>query len=282
MYSLLLKNALTRTTTAPVSFVGKLVEILVTDTLMVHGEGWVGLRSCINASASSSAMEVSSVHSPVAQIEHAAAARADYRHKIGARHNLHGCPQRVAHRQTDEGAPSWAPRWSCRTSPPLAEFMPPGMARRWKRPPPRPTRTSPKPEAGSRKPNSEGTPLAVNASETDYAARRIALGLPNGAPDLEPQKTLALEPGLDELHGITWDKARYMGQELTARTKYRGPVKRQLVPIEFSAAGEAPGTPVMAEGQEVGDIRSCGEAGPRHPAAECAGEVTYCWRRGAV
>jgi len=146
----------------------------------------------------------------------------------------------------------------------------------------KPEAGSRKPEAGSRKPNSEGTPLAVNASETDYAARRIALGLPNGAPDLEPQKTLALEPGLDELHGITWDKARYMGQELTARTKYRGPVKRQLVPIEFSAAGEAPGTPVMAEGQEVGDIRSCGEAGPRHPAAECAGEVTYCWRRGAV
>jgi len=142
-----------------------------------------------------------------------------------------------------------------------------------------PRRAGPAPRR-NRMPDSEGTPLAVNASEADYAARRIALGLPDCAPDLEPQKTPALEAGFDELHGITWDKARYMGQELTARTKYRGPVKRRLVPVEFSATGEAPGTPVMAEGQEVGNIRSCGKAGAHHAATGCAGAVTYCWRRG--
>ncbi len=39
-------------------------------------------------------------------------------------------------------------------------------------------------------------------------------------------KTLLLEAGFDELQGITWDKGCYMGQELTVRTKHRGPVKR--------------------------------------------------------
>lgn len=103
------------------------------------------------------------------------------------------------------------------------------------------------------------TPLPANASEADYAAHRIALGLPDGAPDLEPEKTLLLEAGFDELHGIAWDKGCYMGQELTARTKYRGLVKRRLLPMRFDGPALSPGTPVLAEGQEVGDIRSAAE-----------------------
>ena len=100
------------------------------------------------------------------------------------------------------------------------------------------------------------TPLPANASEGDYAAHRIALGLPDGAPDLESEKTLLLEAGFDELGGIAWDKGCYMGQELTARTKYRGLVKRRLVPVAFTDPTPAPGTPVMADGHDVGDIRS--------------------------
>jgi tRNA-modifying protein YgfZ len=99
-------------------------------------------------------------------------------------------------------------------------------------------------------------PLPSNATETDYAAHRIALGLPDGTPDLEPDKTLLLEAGFDELHGIAWDKGCYMGQELTARTKYRGLVKRRLLPVEHEGPAPAPGTPVLVDGQEVGDIRS--------------------------
>jgi len=46
-----------------------------------------------------------------------------------------------------------------------------------------------------------------------------------------------------------------MGQEITARTKYRGLVKRRLVPVALSAPAPT-GTKVLAEGQEVGEIRS--------------------------
>jgi folate-binding Fe-S cluster repair protein YgfZ len=46
-----------------------------------------------------------------------------------------------------------------------------------------------------------------------------------------------------------------MGQELTARTKYRGLVKRRLVPVALSATAE-PGTPVLSAGVEVGSLRS--------------------------
>ncbi|MDD2796155.1 folate-binding protein YgfZ [Acidocella sp.] len=96
------------------------------------------------------------------------------------------------------------------------------------------------------------TPLAPNATAADYAAHRIALGLPDGPPDLEAEKTLLLEAGFDELHGIAWNKGCYMGQELTARTKYRGLVKRRLIPVHCGAQPPPPGTPVMADGAEVG------------------------------
>jgi folate-binding Fe-S cluster repair protein YgfZ len=65
-----------------------------------------------------------------------------------------------------------------------------------------------------------------------------------------------MEAGFDELGGIAWDKGCYMGQELTARTKYRGLVKRRLVPVTLESAPPPPGTPVLAEGVEVGSLRS--------------------------
>ncbi len=123
-------------------------------------------------------------------------------------------------------------------------------------PPPVPV-TAPDPrlrEAGFRLISAE--PLATTASAAAYDTHRLCLGLPDGPPDLEPEKTLLLEAGFDELNGVSWDKGCYMGQELTARTKYRGLVKRRLVPVMLDAAPPPPGTPVLAEGVEVGTIRS--------------------------
>jgi len=93
------------------------------------------------------------------------------------------------------------------------------------------------------------------ASADDYTAHRIALGLPDGPPDLEPEKTLLLEANFDALNGVDFGKGCYMGQEITARSKYRGLVKRRLVPVAADTP-LTPGTPLLAEGQEVGDIRS--------------------------
>jgi folate-binding protein YgfZ len=98
--------------------------------------------------------------------------------------------------------------------------------------------------------------LPVNASAEDWDAHRLALGLPDGSADLEAEKTVLLEAGFDELGGVSWTKGCYMGQELTARTKYRGLVKRRLVPVRIEGVAPAPGTPVFAEGAEVGAMRS--------------------------
>ena len=98
--------------------------------------------------------------------------------------------------------------------------------------------------------------VSCNATAQDYAAHRIALGLPDGAPDLEADKTLLLEAGFDELGGVDWEKGCYMGQELTARTKYRGLIKRRLLPVKLGRPDIPAGTPIFADGQEAGILRS--------------------------
>lgn len=89
-----------------------------------------------------------------------------------------------------------------------------------------------------------------------WDSHRLALGLPDGSRDLEADKTLLLEAWFDALGGVSWTKGCYMGQELTARTKYRGLVKRKLVPVRVEGPLPEPGTPVLAGEAEVGTIRS--------------------------
>jgi folate-binding protein YgfZ len=99
------------------------------------------------------------------------------------------------------------------------------------------------------------TALPATASAEDWQAHRLSLGLPAPA-DLEAEKSVLLEAGFDELHGVSWSKGCYMGQELTARTKYRGLVKRRLVPVAVDGPLPAPGTPVLRDGVDIGSMRS--------------------------
>ncbi len=100
------------------------------------------------------------------------------------------------------------------------------------------------------------TPLPVNADAAEWDHHRLNLGLPDGSRDLEAEKSVLLEAGFDELHGVSWSKGCYMGQELTARTKYRGLLKRRLVPVTVQGPLPDAGTPVTRDGAEVGTMRS--------------------------
>lgn len=96
-------------------------------------------------------------------------------------------------------------------------------------------------------------------SETTFEAYdrlRLELGIADGSRDLMLEKSILLEAGFDELNGVDWDKGCYIGQELTARTKYRGLIKRRLMPVTISGPPPAPGTAIQADGQEVGEMRS--------------------------
>eukprot|EP00752_Nemacystus_decipiens_P001159 g1159.t1 len=92
---------------------------------------------------------------------------------------------------------------------------------------------------------------------TAWEVQRIRSGLPDGSRDLPVDKAILLENGFDELGGVDWDKGCYMGQELTARTKYRGLVKKRLMPVRLEGdAALAAGAPVTLDGKEVGALHS--------------------------
>src|SRR5438067_12905560 len=71
------------------------------------------------------------------------------------------------------------------------------------------------------------------------------------------EKSILLETGFDELNGVDWQKGCYIGQELTARTKYRGLIKKRLFPVRIDGpAPPAPGTIINLDGKEAGEMRS--------------------------
>ncbi|CAO3413798.1 CAF17-like 4Fe-4S cluster assembly/insertion protein YgfZ [Azospirillum endophyticum] len=96
------------------------------------------------------------------------------------------------------------------------------------------------------------TPLDIAA----YDRLRLSLGVPDGTRDLIPEKSIPLESRMDALNAISWDKGCYMGQELTARTKYRALIKKKLFPVSVDGTVPEAGTPVMLDGKEAGEIRS--------------------------
>lgn len=91
----------------------------------------------------------------------------------------------------------------------------------------------------------------------DWEEHRLRLGLPDGSRDLPIEKAFLMESGFEELHGIDFKKGCYIGQELTARMKYRALVKKRLLPVTIDGPLPAPGTPLTtADGKDAGEMRS--------------------------
>jgi tRNA-modifying protein YgfZ len=97
---------------------------------------------------------------------------------------------------------------------------------------------------------------AAEADFAEYDRLRLSLGIPDGSRDLVLDKSILLESGFDELHGVDWDKGCYIGQELTARTKYRGLIKKRLFPVRIDGPAPEPGAIVTLDGHEAGEMRS--------------------------
>lgn len=96
----------------------------------------------------------------------------------------------------------------------------------------------------------------VAAPFADYDTLRLELGVADGSRDLVPERSIALENDMDTLGALSWDKGCYMGQELNARTKYRGLTKKRLVTVTLNGPAPAAGTPVTRGGRDVGELRS--------------------------
>ena len=65
-------------------------------------------------------------------------------------------------------------------------------------------------------------------NETQYHEILIENTVPYSPFDILENKSLLLENNFDNLNAIDWNKGCYVGQEITARMKYRGLLKKKL------------------------------------------------------
>ena len=61
----------------------------------------------------------------------------------------------------------------------------------------------------------------------------IQNNVPYSLFDLKENKSLLLENNFDNLNAISWDKGCYVGQEITARMKYRALLKKKLYALKL-------------------------------------------------
>jgi folate-binding protein YgfZ len=106
------------------------------------------------------------------------------------------------------------------------------------------------PELGAR---GYGVAEAANATEADYEAHRLAVGVP-GPADWGSDRTYPIEANFDLLHGIAFQKGCFVGQETTSRMKRRGLIKNRMLPITFEGPAPAFGTEVLAGELRAGEV----------------------------
>ncbi len=94
----------------------------------------------------------------------------------------------------------------------------------------------------------------TSLSYEEYDNIRLEKSIPDFTIDIEAGKSLLLEIGFDKLDGIDWEKGCYMGQELTARTKYRGNLKKKI--FGFLVSGKVKNKNIFFENKEIGFLTS--------------------------
>lgn len=76
-------------------------------------------------------------------------------------------------------------------------------------------------------------------ADTAWQGHRLALGVPEGRAELGDGETLWLECNAVELHGVSFTKGCYVGQENTARMNWRQKVNRRLLVVPLARSDPA-------------------------------------------
>jgi folate-binding protein YgfZ len=93
------------------------------------------------------------------------------------------------------------------------------------------------------------------AGPHQYHETRLQLGVPEAA-DFGFEKIFALDAGLEELHGVSFTKGCYVGQELTSRMKHRATARKRILSVIADTPLPAPGAVITRGGSEIGELIS--------------------------
>src|SRR5215467_4540909 len=104
-------------------------------------------------------------------------------------------------------------------------------------------------------PDFAGARGALEVAAQDYHAHRIALGVPEGGKDYAFGDAFPHEADFDQLHGVSFAKGCFVGQEVVSRMQNRSQVRKRIVAI----VGDAPllaGAAITAGAAVIGTVGS--------------------------
>jgi len=104
-----------------------------------------------------------------------------------------------------------------------------------------------------------GDESEIDAAESDWQARRLALGVPDPTQDALMDKTYPIEADFDLLNGIDFHKGCFIGQETTSRMKRRGTIKNRMMAIAFDGPAPERGAEVLKGDLRAGEVMTGAE-----------------------
>lgn len=111
------------------------------------------------------------------------------------------------------------------------------------------------PQLGTRIYTQKGADIPQFSAQS-YAAHAINLGIPDFSASTL-QKAYPAELNVEDLHGISYNKGCYVGQEVAARLKFKSTPKRRLFMAELESTPPHPiknGTPVHDTTKAIGEV----------------------------
>jgi len=94
------------------------------------------------------------------------------------------------------------------------------------------------------------------ATDDEYHAMRIALGVPEGGRDYAFGDAFPHEAMFDRLAGVDFDKGCFVGQEVVSRMEHRGTARKRIVGVEGEGPLPPSGTEITAGGAPIGTLGS--------------------------
>ena len=98
--------------------------------------------------------------------------------------------------------------------------------------------------------------LLKPVEKKEFENLRINNTIPDFSLDTKKNESFLLELRFDDLNGINWKKGCYIGQELTAITKYRANIKKKLFGLKINGNIDEIEKKVFFEKKEIGQITS--------------------------
>ena len=96
----------------------------------------------------------------------------------------------------------------------------------------------------------------IEIDEKKYHEILIKNKVPYSPFDLQENKSLLLENNFDNINAISWNKGCFVGQEITARMKYRALLKKQLYALELISGSIDIGDKIIEKGVVLGEVIS--------------------------